>query len=349
MMKTYDQLTRTGRLRKTWKLARMALEKYGLTGSSFKFQRIAGKNLFRVYGSNLRLPEITSDLFEPGQCLLRIYDPGYQDAAAIEFELSWLTAMRQEADLPVPEPIPCLDGNVLTKAVIPGTDEVRYCSLLRWVKGRYILNQARAHHYRAQGGLMARMHNFASQWKIPPGRFKRAYDWDGLFMNAAEIGLPAGESWKLLPQDWVKPFGIVASRFRQLTDMWGKGPDTYGLIHADMGVDSNVLFWRGEPRLIDFDSSGFGYWIYDLAVAIEHCREDPAFTRYRDALLGGYAEYRSLPDEQLNQMELFLAASSVYWDLWAVGATHVHPEYLEEYRQRIDREAALVMGYLASH
>jgi hypothetical protein len=58
---------------------------------------------------------------------------------------------------------------------------------------------------------------------------------------------------------------------------------------------------------------------------------------------------RSLPDEQLNQLELFLAASSVYWDLWVVGATHVHPEYLEKYHQRIDREAALVMRYLASH
>jgi Ser/Thr protein kinase RdoA (MazF antagonist) len=190
-------------------------------------------------------------------------------------ELTWLAAMRQDADLPVPEPIPCLDGSLLTQVSIPGTNDTRYCSLLCWVKGRYILNQTRAHHYRAQGRLMARMHNFASQWKIPLGLFKRAYDRDGLFMNDAEIGLPTGESWKLLPQDWVKPFGIVASQFRQLTDVCGKGPDTYGLIHADMGVDSNVLFWRGEPRLIDFDSSGFGYWIYDLAVAIEHCRDSP--------------------------------------------------------------------------
>jgi Ser/Thr protein kinase RdoA (MazF antagonist) len=347
-MKSYNELTRTGRLRRIWQLAHSALEAYGLTdASSIKFQRIAGKNLFRVYASNLPLPKTTSDLFEPGQYLLRIHDPAYQTPASIELELSWLAAMRQEADLPVPEPIPCLNGRLLTQATLPGTNDTCNCSLLRWVKGRYSLRQAQACHYRTQGRLMARMHNFASTWKIPPGLFKRAYDWDGLFMNDAEIGLPAGESWKLLPQDWVKPFGIVASRFRQLTDAWGKGPDTYGLIHADMGVDHNVLFWHGEPRLIDFDSSGFGYWIYDLAVAIEHCREDPAYTCYRDALLDGYAEYRSLPDEQLNQMELFLAASSVYWDLWAVGATHVHPEYLEEYCQRIDREAALVMRYLA--
>lgn len=168
-------------------------------------------------------------------------------------------------------------------------------------------------------------------------------------MNDAEIGLPVGESWKLLPQPWVEPFQIVAREFRHLTDAWGKGPEVYGLIHADMGMDANVLFLHGEPRPIDFDGSGFGYWMYDLFAALEHARENPEFPRYRDALLNGYTELRSVPDEQLAQVELFLAVFSVYWDLWAVGGTHVHPEFLDEYRQRIDREAALVIRYAASH
>ena len=67
---------------------------------------------------------------------------------------------------------------------------------------------------------MGQMHNFASQWQIPAGHTKRQYDWDGLFMNDAEIGLPAGESWKLLPQPWAEAFEIVARRFRQLTGVW---------------------------------------------------------------------------------------------------------------------------------
>ena len=75
--------------------------------------------------------------------------------------------MRQEADLPVPEPIPCLDGSLLTQASIPGTNDTRYCSLLRWVKGRYILHQARTHYYQAQGRLMARMHLHARNYQLP--------------------------------------------------------------------------------------------------------------------------------------------------------------------------------------
>ena len=139
--------------------------------------------------------------------------------------------------------------------------------------------------------------------------------------------------------------GIYNDQVRQVMEAWGNGPEVYGLIHADMAVDANLLFWRGSPRVIDFESSGFGCWIFDLAVALEHVWDDPSFPQYRHALLDGYAEYRSLPGQQLTRLELFIAAVCIYWELWAVGGTHVHPEYLDGYRQRIDREAALVMRY----
>jgi Ser/Thr protein kinase RdoA (MazF antagonist) len=349
MLKPYDELTRAGRLHRLRQLARTALGAYGLADAPLKLLLPGGKTLFRVDAPGISAAPIRTDLFEANRFLLQIHHPTYQTPEAAEMELNWLAAMRGEADLPVPEPIPSLDGRLMIPINIPGTTMTRHCSLLRWVKGRHLLHQARAPHYRAQGRLMARMHNFSSQWQTQPNTIKRHYDWDGLFMNDAEIDLPPGESWKLLPEAWVEPFERVARQTRQVMEAWGTGPEVYGLIHADLGVDANVLFWHGEPRIIDFESSGFGYWIYDLAVAVEHAREDPAFPRYRDALLEGYEEFRSLSDEQLAQLELFLAATSVYWDLWAVGGTHVHPEFLDEYRQRIDREAALVIQYVSTH
>ena len=127
----------------------------------------------------------------------------------------------------------------------------------------------------------------------------------------------------------------------------GQGPDVYGLIHADLGLDANVLFWKGEPRAIDFDDSGFGYWVYDLAVALEHCREDAAFPQFRAALLDGYAEMRSLSEDQLKHVELFMAALDVYWSLWATGGVHLHPHWREGLAGRMERAARLVARYVA--
>jgi Ser/Thr protein kinase RdoA (MazF antagonist) len=193
---------------------------------------------------------------------------------------------------------------------------------------------------------MAVLHDHAEHWHAPRKLVKRRYDWNGMFRDDDSSGLPASDAWSLLPPSCARPFELVASRVRQVMDDWGNGPDVCGLIHADLGVDANVLFWRGQARAIDFDDSGIGYWVYDLAVALEHCREDTAYPEYRDALLEGYAEVRSLPAEQIEQLELFLATFQVYWRLWATGVVHLHPERKEQFFDRMERAARLVERYL---
>ena len=140
-------------------------------------------------------------------------------------------------------------------------------------------------------------------------------------------------------------FSFVVERIREVMDDWGQGPEVFGLIHGDLGVDANLFFWHGEPRAIDFDDSGYGYWAFDLAVALDAVRDDPSYSLYREALLNGYAEFRSLPKKQAEQVELFLAGLQVYWNLWAIGGTHLHPRLRKEYAERIARTADFVVHY----
>jgi Ser/Thr protein kinase RdoA (MazF antagonist) len=330
-------------------LARAALDAYGLSDARFRLLRQAGNTLFRVVEASPALVKSAGGLFAEGHYLLRIHHPGYQPADAIALELEWLAALRRDADAPVPEPVPTLQSRLMTEAGVPGIPGRRNCSLLRWLKGRFIRTGIEPRHLRAQGRLMAQLHGHASQWRPPPGLTKRSYDWDGLFRDDSGAGIPAREAWPLLPRSSIKPFGIVAQKVRHVVDAWGKGPDVYGLIHADLGVDANVLFCGGEARAIDFDDSGFGYWVYDLAVSLEHCQEDAAFDRFRDALLDGYAEGRCLPEGCPEHLELFLAAFHVYWSLWAVALIHLNPKYREELRNRMERAARLVRRYVAGN
>ena len=113
----------------------------------------------------------------------------------------------------------------------------------------------------------------------------------------------------------------------------------------DLGLDANVLFWHGEARAIDFDDSGFGYYPYDLALALEHCQDDPALPHYRAALLDGYTEVRVLPPEQVRSLDLFLAAFWVYLSLWAAAYAHGHPQHRDVLRARMARAFSLVQRY----
>lgn len=334
-MKPYSELTRLGRMHRMHELAKAALIDYGMGDADIKLVLQAGNTLYRVYDRHSINQEIDNDLFEPGQYLLRIYQTGWQTDDAIELELNWMAGMRSEMDLPVPEPIHRLDGGYLTHVSVPGIPTPRVCALTRWVKGRLLGNDGRPEHYKAQGRLMAKMHNFSQQWTLPSGATKRHYDWNGLFVNDAEINLQPGESWNYLPKDWVKPFRTVTDQFQQLIEEWGFGREVYGLIHADMGLDANVLFHKGKPRLIDFDGSGFGYWIYDLAVAVMHCLGKEYYASYKDALLAGYTEFRTISQSQLDKFDLFTAAFNVYFSLWYIGGTHFHPEYCEDLFERM--------------
>ncbi len=330
-------------------LAQFALNDYDLAGARFKFLRQAGNTLFRV-NQAIPIPIIKTNLYAPGQYLLRIHQPGYQAPAAVELELAWLSSMCQDAGLPVPEPVLTWEGRLHTQVAVPGIPEKRICSLLRWVKGRELRREEiQPHHYRALGELVARLHNHAAHWQPPAGLSKRSYDWDGLFRKEGDDGNLTSEAWLLLPPEYIQPFEMIANRVKQVMDQWGKAPDVYGLVHGDLGMGANVLFWKGDARIIDFDDSGFGYYLFDLSIILEDSQDHQIQPRFREALLDGYTRIRSLSEDQSRNIDLFLAAYAVYWSLFAADAVQYHPEDREEIYERMSRYFRLVQHYLAKN
>ncbi len=116
-------------MRRLRKLAPAALADYGLADARIKLVRHAGNSVYRIFEADPAPAE--NDLYLPGQYLLRVHMPDYQATDALELELAWLAALRRDANLPVQQPVPTLDGKL--------------------------------HHYRAQGRLMAALHTHAAQ------------------------------------------------------------------------------------------------------------------------------------------------------------------------------------------
>jgi Ser/Thr protein kinase RdoA (MazF antagonist) len=68
---------------------------------------------------------------------------------------------------------------------------------------------------------------------------------------------------------------------------FGTGPERYGLVHADTRL-ANLLVHEGSVSVIDFDDSGFGWYLYDLGTSVsffEHAPEVPVLV---DSWLDGY-------------------------------------------------------------
>jgi Ser/Thr protein kinase RdoA (MazF antagonist) len=324
-VKPLNELTHLQTIRRFKSLAQVALAAYGLRDVRLEFLTVAGNTLFRVFEFAPEPARAEDYPFKEGQYLLRIHDRGEQATDAIRLEMEWLSAIRRDLELAVPEPVPALDGSLLIQVSTPGIREKRDCTLLRWLKGRRVTKSIRPYHFQAQGEAMARLHSHAAKWSAPTGLSKRRFDYDGLFNDDVGAGLPNSAAWLLLPHRYRQTFEVVSRKVKQVMDDWGTDPDIYGLIHGDCGVDANVLFWKGQAHIIDFDGSGFGYYLYDLALALEHCWEDKAYPQYLDALLTGYTQIRSLEPEQFKHMDLFRAAFYVSMGLWTVAMDETYP------------------------
>ena len=92
-------------------------------------------------------------------------------------------------------------------------------------------------------------------------------------------------------------------------------PQDIGLIHADL-VNENVLIDGPDVHFIDFDDSGTGYRLLDLATTLYKAADEPDFPALHQALLSGYATQRPLPD-----LPLFIVLRSLTYIGWVATRT----------------------------
>jgi Ser/Thr protein kinase RdoA (MazF antagonist) len=344
-MKPYDELTRLGQLRRIRQLARAALAAYGLHGARLTFLRYFANVTYRVDLPGQAPHGESPGPYVPNRYLLRVLSTGRQQVA--KGEMIWLAALSRDAGLPVPRPVPTLEGELLARIATPGVPGGRLVSLMRWIDGRRRATGFRPGHFRAWGRMVARLHMFAAGWQ-PPEEFERfVWDWEGL-LGGRGFGCSVQELVASMPQHLREPFQIVSSEARTVMDGLGKGPDAYGMIHGDM-YPENVLFKAGEVYPIDFEDCGFGHWMWDIALPLCLQPWTEAWRWQRDAFLEGYGEVRTLPDSQLQHLDLFMAAQYATMVLWASLFIRGDPARRAEHEGWRDEEGARLLRYFERH
>ena len=251
------------------------------------------------------------------------------DTEAIASELMWLAALSHEAGLSVPAPIPVADGNLIANIITPGIPRGRIVSLMRWLDGRKILNGLRSNHMRALGEAVAQMHTFSAEWHPPNGFTRPEWDWEAQ-LGGSMFEHPLEELVESMPDKYQEPFQILSREAKQVMAELGKDSDAYGLIHADL-YPENVLYKAGKAYPIDFEDCGYGYWMWDIAVALCKWAWGDEWERMRDGFREGYALIGSLPEEQWDQLDLFIATQFATMVLWASAFLRHDPKRVEEY------------------
>jgi len=274
-------------------LAREALARYGLRDVELRLAGRVHNHVFRVTANH-----------EPAgvrrRYALRLHLQDWLSDEEIASELAWLESLGSDMDIAVPAPVRNRDGELLTHA---GPDGRRTCTLLRWLPGRVYWRRPSRSWVGRTGKLMAELQAHGRRFARPAAFVRRHRDVEAI---TGRVGRLAAGSANL-PRPASRVLEAVFDRFERAVRDVGTGPRTFGLIHGDLHVGNAVLD-RGRAGVIDFDDCGDGYYLFDLAAALDMLEFRDDYAVLRKALLAGYESVRPLSSAEATNLNAFLAA-----------------------------------------
>jgi len=245
---------------------------------------------------------------------LRLHRPGYHSAAAIESELMWVDALREDGVVGAVRSIPARDGRRVTQASTPRAEE-RNVVLFAWETGVSPDPDAAdpLPGYRTLGEIAARMHLHSRQWQRPASFTRFTWDFDTTLGAHGHWG-----RW----QDGVGVEGETLDVLQRTVDVierrlgaYGKGEDRFGLTHSDQRL-ANLLETDDGILVIDFDDCGFGWFMYDYATTISFFEEHPREPDFRAAWLEGYRSVAPLDEVHEAELDTFVMLRRLLLVTW---------------------------------
>ncbi|MGI9595932.1 MAG: phosphotransferase enzyme family protein, partial [Acidimicrobiales bacterium] len=323
--------------------ARDAAEAWGLDVAELELVSLSENVVFRV------------DTARGDRQALRLPRPGYNSLAEMESELIWVEALRG-AGIDAPTPLRAAGGEGYVEVRVPlGSDdpdgtptgapvdsadappghEVRLAGLIEWVDGvnlDELLDLAILaptanpdtdvdeviRRYHRIGGLLAALRRHGETWDPPPGFTRRRWDADGL------VGPDPlwGRFWEV-PTERSDRELFNATRAALHRRLSGLPTDRtrFGLVHADLH-SRNVMVDGDRMIIIDFDDAGFGWYVHELAVAIEPVLDESWAATAHAALIEGYRSVHPLGDDEVSLIDAFCTIRK----LMTIGWLAARPE-----------------------
>jgi Ser/Thr protein kinase RdoA (MazF antagonist) len=173
--------------------------------------------------------------------------------------------------------------------------------------------------FRTLGELTARLHAHARSWRLPPSFERFSWDWEHTLGDSPrwgrwEDGIGIGETETALLRD-------VVALIRQRLEQFGREPDRYGLVHADLRL-ANLLVDGDRINVIDFDDSGFSWFLYDFGTAVSFMEDDPRLPEWQAAWTTGYREVGALTAEDEAMLPTFVMLRRLMLVAWM--GSHAH-------------------------
>ena len=307
----FDQRSQRSQVARLRPLALQALAAYPLEVRGLRLLHHGFNTTFRV------------DTAGGERYALRLHVNSRRTRGQIGAEMAWLAALARDTDLVLPVPQPRRDGALFGQVWSEDLGRELPAALFSWLPGRNLGDRATPAQLRAVGQAAATLHAHARRWSLPPGTGLITLDtplMDSPNTLAAEHPLLTPECREVIGLVWTRVTDTLGRLFQA---------DTPRPLHADLHA-WNLKWHRGQLAVFDFDDSGIGVPVQDLAIAAYYLRPR---AELEEALLSGYAGVAALPPCSPPDFESLIAGRNLVLlnDLFSTTTAEIRallPRYL---------------------
>lgn len=257
------------------------------------------------------------------RAVLRIHRENYHSHRAIECELEWLAALGRDGVVTTPGVYVGRNGDPIQEGHSPHLAAPRFMVLFHFVEGDPPDESGDLRPgFEELGAIAARCHAHVLHWPKPAQFERLTWDAAAVFGPRATWG-----NWRDAPEVTPDLASVLERVERRVTERlagFGKAPERFNLIHADMRL-ANLLIDGTGTRLIDFDDCGWGWFLYDFAAAISFIEDDPRIPDLKSAWVRGYRSVREMSSEDEAEIDTFVMLRRMALLAW-IGSHIEAPE-----------------------
>ena len=259
----------------------------------------------------------------------------YHTGELINCELDWLTAIREDTDVIVPEVIADRDGQRVHTLNVPGSPTPRFVSLYSFISGAEPSEENLPAEFRRLGSITARLHNHAKSW-TPPVGFKRL-TWTEDMILDDKLGWGHWQNGVGIEGETAVILERAASVLRRQCEQLPKDRESFGMIHADLRL-ANILVDGDQIAIIDFDDCGFGWYLSELPAALSFIEDHPDRDTLIHEWIAGYRAVSNLDQAMIDQLPTLFMLRRFALLAW-LGYQVDHLEFAREIGPRFTMEA----------
>ena len=226
---------------------------------------------------------------------LRININSPRSAENIRAEVAWVKFLENVDGILTPRPIANRSGKFVTTVTHAHSGRELNCILYSWLDGEEVGDEPTLEQLHALGQAMARMHASSKDFVLPSDAALPSFQ--DPFWETEDFLLSDKSKLESQEKD------LIDAAFKKIT----AGTDALysrenpQIIHADLH-GWNMKWHNNQLSIFDFDDSGIGLPIQDIATALYYL-DTP---EQDEAMLNGYTSVRQLPPHTKADLEMLL-------------------------------------------